>query len=49
MEAKDGGTQMSEFVRWFNIDEFTKILLLRRMKEIMCDGDYFVMYLLFNF
>ena len=33
---------MSEFARWFDIDEFTKILWLRRMKEILCDGDYFV-------
>ena len=36
MEAKDRGTQMSElFARWFDIDEFMKILWLRRMKEIM--------------
>ena len=26
-----------------------KILCLRRMKDIMRDGDYFVMYSLFNF
>ena len=26
-----------------------KILSFRRMKKIMCNGDYFVMYALFNF
>ena len=40
---------MSKFARWFDIDEFTKISWLRRMKEIMYDGDYFVMNPLFNF
>ena len=35
---------LSSFTRWFDIDEFMKILWLRRMKEIMCDGDYFVMH-----
>ena len=39
----------ANFVRWFDIDEFMKILWLRIMKEIMCDGDYFIMYPLFNF
>ena len=37
-------TRMSEFARLFYIDEFTKIVWLRGMKEIMCDEDYFVMY-----
>ena len=28
---------------------FMKILWFRRMKEMICNGDYFVMYTLFNF
>ena len=46
---KDRGIQMREFARWFDIYEFTMILWFRRMKEIMCNEDYFVMYTLFNF
>ena len=38
----------ASFARWFDIDEFTKILWFRRIKKIMCDGDYFVMYPLLN-
>ena len=44
MEAKD----KASFARWFDTDEFTKIMWLSRIKDIMCDGDYFVMYPLLN-
>ena len=37
------------FSRWFDFYEFTKISRFRRMKKIMCNGDYFVMNPLFNF
>ena len=41
---------MSEFfARWFEFYEFKKILWSRRMKEIICNGDYFILYPLFNF
>ena len=33
----------------FDIYEFTKILWFRRMKKSVYNGDYFVMYPLFNF
>ena len=39
----------ASFARWLDIDECTNILWLRRMKETMCDGYYFLMYPLFNF
>ena len=42
-------TKWMSSARWFDIDEFMKILWLRRMKEVMCDGDYFVMYPSINF
>ena len=35
---------LASFARWFDIYDFTNIFWFRRMKEIMCNGDYFVMY-----
>ena len=46
---KDRGTRMSEFCQMVYFYEFTKILWLRRMKDIMCNGDNFRLYPLFNF
>ena len=37
------------FAGWFEIFEFTKILWFRRMKEVIYNCHYFVMYPLFNF
>ena len=54
LDVSGGGSERQRYSeervlpRWFDIDEFTKISWLRKMKEIMCNGDYFVMYLLIN-
>ena len=45
---RDRGDLMSEFCRGFDINKLAKVTVLRFMKKIVGDGDYFELNTLFD-